>query len=83
VKEEDDKRKQMVALAALLCRPDVDVRRRVSETGGFWLVPDEKQPTLLRGTKEIEVGVFRGGGDRVAECWLVPFDLYAFDEIWR
>jgi len=29
------------------------------------------------------VGVFRVDGDRVAECWLVPFDLYAFDEIWR
>lgn len=29
------------------------------------------------------VGVFRVEGDRIAECWLVPFDLYAFDEIWR
>jgi 2'-5' RNA ligase len=28
------------------------------------------------------VGVFRVQGDRIAECWLVPFDLYAFDEIW-
>lgn len=27
-------------------------------------------------------GVFRVVDGRVAECWLVPFDLYAFDEIW-
>jgi 2'-5' RNA ligase len=29
------------------------------------------------------VGVFRVNGDRIAECWLVPFDLYAFDQIWQ
>jgi 2'-5' RNA ligase len=29
------------------------------------------------------VAVFRLEGDRIAECWLVPFDLYAFDRIWR
>jgi hypothetical protein len=29
------------------------------------------------------VGVFRVEGDRIAECWLVPFDLYGFDEIWE
>ena len=28
------------------------------------------------------VGVFRVAGGRVAECWLVPFDLYEFDELW-
>jgi len=28
------------------------------------------------------VGVFRVLDGRIAECWLVPFDLYAFDEIW-
>ncbi len=29
------------------------------------------------------VGVFRLEGGRIAECWLVPFDQFAFDEIWR
>ncbi len=29
------------------------------------------------------VGVFRVVDGRVAECWLVPFDAAAFDEIWR
>ena len=29
------------------------------------------------------VGVFRVEGGRIAECWLVPFDQLAFDEIWR
>lgn len=28
------------------------------------------------------VGIFRVAGGRIAECWLVPFDLYAFDEVW-
>jgi RNA 2',3'-cyclic 3'-phosphodiesterase len=28
-------------------------------------------------------GVFRVAGGLIAECWLVPFDLYAFDEIWQ
>jgi 2'-5' RNA ligase len=28
------------------------------------------------------VGVFRVEDDRIAECWLVPFDLYAFDQMW-
>jgi RNA 2',3'-cyclic 3'-phosphodiesterase len=27
-------------------------------------------------------GVFRVVDGRIAECWLVPFDQYAFDEIW-
>lgn len=28
------------------------------------------------------VGVFRIARGRIAECWLVPFDQYAFDEAW-
>lgn len=28
------------------------------------------------------VGVYRVNGGRIAECWLVPFDQHAFDEIW-
>lgn len=28
------------------------------------------------------VGVFRVAGGRIAECWLIPFDQRAFDEIW-
>jgi RNA 2',3'-cyclic 3'-phosphodiesterase len=28
------------------------------------------------------VGVFRVAAGRIAECWLVPFDQAAFDEIW-
>lgn len=38
-----------------------------------------------RGGRELEwetVGVFRVADGRIAECWLVPFDLNAFDEIW-
>ena len=45
---------------------------------------------LADGTAEVDggrsswrtVGVFRVHGERIAECWVVPFDLYAFDEIW-
>ena len=28
------------------------------------------------------VGVFRVEGGRIAECWLIPFDEAAFDQIW-
>jgi ketosteroid isomerase-like protein len=28
------------------------------------------------------VGIFRVAEGRIAECWLVPFDLYAFDAVW-
>ena len=28
------------------------------------------------------VGVFRIEGGKIAECWLVPFDQYSFDQIW-
>ncbi|HEX6757290.1 MAG TPA: nuclear transport factor 2 family protein [Propionibacteriaceae bacterium] len=28
------------------------------------------------------VGVFRTAGGKIAECWLVPFDQYLFDELW-
>jgi ketosteroid isomerase-like protein len=39
----------------------------------------------LRGTTHPweTVGVYRIRDGRIAECWLVPFDQYAFDEIWR
>jgi hypothetical protein len=39
----------------------------------------------VRDGRELEwetVGVFRVEGDRIAECWLLPFDPGAFDAIW-
>jgi 2'-5' RNA ligase len=39
----------------------------------------------LRAGEEVSwetVGVFRVEGGRLAECWLIPFDQYAFDRIW-
>ncbi len=39
----------------------------------------------LRRGREVRwetVGVFRVADGRIAECWLVPFDQAAFDEIW-
>jgi len=39
----------------------------------------------VRDGRELEwetVGVFRVAAGRIAECWLVPFDLESFDEIW-
>jgi ketosteroid isomerase-like protein len=54
------------------------------------LADDERVVHFARGhaeragkTWEWEtVGVFRLAGGRIAECWLLPFDQYAFDEIW-
>ena len=45
---------------------------------------------LARGRAELggavhewdTVGVYRVAEGRIAECWLVPFDQYEFDEIW-
>jgi len=35
------------------------------------------------GTIELEtVGIFRIEDGKIAECWLLPFDQYVFDEIW-
>lgn len=28
------------------------------------------------------VGVFHVADAKITECWLLPFDQYAFDEIW-
>lgn len=28
------------------------------------------------------IGVFRVSDDKITECWLLPFDQYAFDEVW-
>ena len=28
------------------------------------------------------VGVFRIANDKIAECWVLPYDQYLFDEIW-
>jgi ketosteroid isomerase-like protein len=28
------------------------------------------------------VGIFGIEGEKIVECWLLPFDQYAFDEIW-
>jgi hypothetical protein len=29
------------------------------------------------------VGIFKISNGVIAECWLLPFDQYQFDEIWR
>ena len=34
--------------------------------------------TLTWGT----VGIFRVADGRIAECWVVPYDQHAFDQIW-
>ena len=41
--------------------------------------------SALRDGREVSwetVGVFRVARGRIAECWLIPFDQAAFDEIW-
>jgi ketosteroid isomerase-like protein len=62
------------------------LRVRVRHT----LADDELVTQLAGGSAEIAgeprewetVGVYRIAGGRIAECWLVPFDQCAFDEIW-
>jgi ketosteroid isomerase-like protein len=54
------------------------------------LVDDERVVQFAGGSVERggrtweweTVGVYRIADGRIAECWLLPFDQYAFDEIW-
>jgi ketosteroid isomerase-like protein len=54
------------------------------------LAEDEQAVHLADGQLERDgqlrtwqtVGVFRIAGGQIAECWLVPFDQYLFDELW-
>ena len=72
-----------------------DLRRRLTDRSfrvtvhGAALI-GERVVQLARGRAirdghELEwetAGVFRVSGGRIAECRLVPFDQYRFDEIW-
>ena len=57
---------------------------------GTLLAGDELVVHFATGRAEIDgssrrwetIGVFRIAGGRIAECRLLPFDQYAFDEIW-
>ena len=71
-------------------------RRRDLARGSFrveirhTLADDELVMQLAGGRAEIDgeqrewetVGVYRITDGLIAECWLVPFDQHAFDEIW-
>ena len=72
-------------------------RRRDYARGSFRVTPrgmlaeDERVIHFADGDALIDgrrrywrtVGIFRIRGARIAECWLLPFDQYEFDEIWR
>jgi ketosteroid isomerase-like protein len=75
---------------------DYFARRRDKARGSFrvtvrrTLADDEFVLQLAGGRAELggrvreweTVGVYRIAEGRIAECWLVPFDQHAFDEIW-
>src|SRR5882762_7045705 len=54
------------------------------------LADDERAVILAGGQLERDgetfrwetVGVFRVAAGTIAECWVLPYDQYAFDEIW-
>jgi uncharacterized protein len=54
------------------------------------LADDQRAVQLADGRVELNgqvrawqtVGVFRIAEGKIAECWLLPFDQYLFDEIW-
>jgi hypothetical protein len=67
-------------------------RRRALAGGAMRIIAGEK---LVSGDVVVQladgqigrlrwrtVGVYRFDGERVAEAWLVPFELAAFDAIW-
>jgi ketosteroid isomerase-like protein len=54
------------------------------------LADDDYVVQLADGEAELEgqartwrtIGLYRFDGGRISECWLLPFDQHAFDEIW-
>jgi ketosteroid isomerase-like protein len=54
------------------------------------LADDRRAVILAAGEVEVRgeryawgtVGIFRFAGGQIAECWVVPYDQDAFDEIW-
>jgi 2'-5' RNA ligase len=72
-----------------------DTRRRLTDETFRVTVHDllatEERVIQLAGGRAVRdgvevtwetVGIFRVAQGRIAECWLVPFDLYAFDAVW-
>lgn len=71
-------------------------RRRQLGRGAFQVIvqdvlANDERAVLLaggqaeRGGRRIQwetVGIFGIEGGKIGECWLLPFDQYAFDEIW-
>ena len=71
-------------------------RRRQLGRGAFQVIvqdvlANDERAVLLAGgraerdgrTIELEtVGIFRIEDGKIAECWLLPFDQYVFDQIW-
>jgi ketosteroid isomerase-like protein len=70
-------------------------RRRALAGGAMTIVPGER---LVSGDVVVQladgeidgtalrwrtVGVYRMDGEQVAEAWLIPVELAAFDEIWK
>lgn len=60
----------------------IDVKALLSEGDLVIQLADGTVEREGRRSSWRTVGVFRVHGERIAECWVVPFDLYAFDEIW-
>ena len=60
----------------------VDVKAVLSEGDLVVQLADGTAERAGRGASWQTVGVFRVHDERIAECWVVPFDQYAFDEIW-
>jgi ketosteroid isomerase-like protein len=54
------------------------------------LADDQRAVQLADGQMELNgqvrtwqtVGVYRIADGKIAECWLLPFDQYLFDELW-
>lgn len=77
-------------MAYFMRRRDIADRTFRMHPGDVLTGDGEHVAVLTDGTAEIggverrwsTVGLYRLRGERVAECWLLPLDARAFDEIW-
>jgi uncharacterized protein len=60
----------------------IEVRKSIADDDAVVELADGRARLGGAGAHWRTVGVYRIQGGRIAEAWLIPFDLEAFDRVW-